>query len=55
MKILRSKYEDNLENPPKGKKFVECYDLETVTPSKEFLDLYYKAKKEIEDIGIPFK
>ena len=48
-------FEDKLENAPKGKSFQECYDLATVTPSDEYLKLYAEAKKELEDIGIPFK
>jgi methylamine--corrinoid protein Co-methyltransferase len=55
LKTLVPKYEDRLKNPPKGKRFQECYDLETLTPSKEYVELYARVKKELEDLGIAFK
>jgi len=51
---LLAKYEDNLLKAPIGKSFRECYDITTVTPSKEYLKLYDKSKKELEDIGFDF-
>lgn len=38
---------------PMGKKFNECYDLKTVTPAKEFEDLWNKTKVNLSDIGMP--
>jgi methylamine--corrinoid protein Co-methyltransferase len=55
IKELLSKYEDRIENPPLGKRFQECYDVKTVTPSKEYLDLYTRVKKELEDMGLEFR
>ncbi|MFQ5820930.1 MAG: monomethylamine:corrinoid methyltransferase [Candidatus Heimdallarchaeota archaeon] len=51
---LLVKYEDNIPNAPIGKHFSECYDITTVTPSKEYLELYDKKKKELEDMGFDF-
>jgi methylamine--corrinoid protein Co-methyltransferase len=53
VKKLIPKYEDNLKNPPKGKSFTECYNIETLKPTQEWLDIYRKVKKEAIDLGIP--
>jgi len=44
-----------LEVQLKGKSFVECYDLNTLTPNKEYLDIYDTAKKQLTDLGFNFK
>ena len=56
VKALLAKYEDRIKakNPPIGKKFQECNDLKTLKPTKEYLDLYDKVKKELEDLGLKF-
>jgi hypothetical protein len=38
-----------------SKEFFECYDRETLTPSKELLEMYHKARRELEDLGIPLQ
>lgn len=57
VKFLNSKYQEKLErkNVPTGKKFQECYDIVTITPSHEYLNLYNKIKKELEDNGLQFE
>lgn len=52
-KAIIPKYEDKLYNPPKGKKFTECYDLKTLKPTKEWQEIYNRVKREIIDLGIP--
>ena len=52
---LLSKYEGNLNEPPLGKKYQECYNVETGKPSEDYLRLYSKTKKELEDLGLQFK
>ncbi|UCG03328.1 MAG: monomethylamine:corrinoid methyltransferase [Candidatus Heimdallarchaeota archaeon] len=54
VKQLLQKYNQNLENPPLGKKFQECYDINTVKPSKEYVDVYMKVKKELQELGLQF-
>lgn len=51
---LVKKYEKNIDNnsAPAGKKFYECYDIKTLTPTKEYLRVYGEVKKELEDIGV---
>ncbi|MFX0016036.1 MAG: monomethylamine:corrinoid methyltransferase [Promethearchaeota archaeon] len=46
------KYKQNLDNPPLGHKFQECYDLDTVKPSKEYVTIYEHVKNELAELGI---
>ncbi|MFX0170396.1 MAG: monomethylamine:corrinoid methyltransferase [Candidatus Hodarchaeota archaeon] len=55
LKTIVSKYEKNLENPPLGRKFQECYDLKTVKPSNEYNNIYKQVKKELVDLGLKIK
>jgi len=57
VKSILAKYEDRIEakNPPIGKRFQECNDLETLKPTKEYLALYNKVKKELEGLGLEFE
>ena len=43
------------EGGPIGYTFDEIYDLKTLTPRPQFLQVYEKVKKEIEDLGINFR
>ena len=52
---LLPKYENNLGNPPQGKKYQECYDIKTLEPSREFIELYRRIKKELAGYGLKFK
>jgi len=52
---LLPKYENNLDNPPKGKKYQECYDIKTLEPSRECIELYRRTKKEFAGYGLKFK
>jgi methylamine--corrinoid protein Co-methyltransferase len=49
-----SKYEENLKNPPLGLTFQECYDLNTVKPSEEHVNIFTRVKKDLEDLGLKF-
>ena len=49
---ILSKYEQNLRNPPLGKTFQECYDLETVQPTAEHTTIYKEVKNELQDLGL---
>ena len=48
------RYELNYKNAPLGKKFQECYDLDTLTPSQEYLDVYENAMHTISMCGMDF-
>jgi len=52
---LLPKYENNLDNPPKGKKYQECYDVKTSEPGRECIELYRRTKKEFAGYGLKFK
>lgn len=57
VKQIVQKYEGDVtkDGGPWGHTFDEMYDLKTLTPRKEFLDLYDKVKRELEDLGLEFK
>jgi methylamine--corrinoid protein Co-methyltransferase len=55
VKTLLSKYEDKIKDAPTGKKFEECYDMTTGKPSEDYVRLYSKIRKELEDLGLKFK
>ena len=46
-------YEDLQDKKPVGKPFQEVYDLNTLQPTKEWLDLYDDVVKEISAWGLP--
>lgn len=47
-----SKYEESVENQPKGKSFYECYDINTLTPSKEWSDIADKVRNDLITRGL---
>jgi methylamine--corrinoid protein Co-methyltransferase len=53
VKSILPKYEHQLGNPPIGKPFQECFDVNTGAPSEEWLQIYKDIKKEMIDLGIP--
>jgi len=54
-KKLVPKYKDQLINPPKGKKFQECYDWGSIEPCQEYVELYGRVKQELAGLGLKFK
>lgn len=56
VKALLSRYEERIkqQNPPLGKKFYECHNPSTLTPSSEYMEIYLQVKKELEDLGLQF-
>ena len=48
-------YETKFKEAPKGKTFQECYDVNTLTPSDEYLQVFDNAIKTMEKIGFEFK
>jgi len=53
-KILR-RYESNITEAPKGKRFDECYDLKTIRPTQEYLDLYDRCKEQLTKFGLEYR
>lgn len=52
---LVATYENNYNDAPKGKKFQECYDVVTLDPNDEYLEVYEKAAKTLKEIGLDIK
>ena len=52
LKTILAKYEDRIiaKNPPIGKRFQKCSDLEALKPTQEYLALYHKGKKECQSV-----
>jgi len=51
---LNADYEKDVmaKNAPEGKSFLECCDEKTLTPSKEYLTLWEKKKKQLSKMGL---
>jgi methylamine--corrinoid protein Co-methyltransferase len=54
VKEILLKYEKDIPNAPIGKKFSECYDLEKVKPSKEYVELHERTKEEVKKTGFVY-
>ncbi|MHC4983623.1 MAG: monomethylamine:corrinoid methyltransferase [Planctomycetota bacterium] len=55
VKRLLEEYEDKLDDAPIGKKYQECYDVNTGRPCQEYVDLYGQVKQELRKMGFRFK
>lgn len=53
--ILVSGYEQHYTDAPEGKTFRECYDVLTVKPTAEYLEIYDKALVTLRDAGLDIK
>ena len=47
-------YSDLLETDMRGVRFDEAYDLDTLQPTAEWLEIYDQAKEQIAGLGLPF-
>jgi methylamine--corrinoid protein Co-methyltransferase len=54
VKQLLAEYEDQIEEAPLGKRFDECYDLTSVQPTQEYLDLYEQRKAKLTKLGMDY-
>jgi methylamine--corrinoid protein Co-methyltransferase len=54
VKKLLPRYEKQIPDAPLGKKFSEIYDLERVIPTKEYLELYEKTRKQLRKLGLDY-
>lgn len=55
VKQIMQKYQPNIDNRTAhtiGGNFRDCYDLRTVQPTKEYLAIYNKVKKELTGLGL---
>ena len=54
VKQILAQYEDQIDDAPLGKRFTECYDLETLQPTREYCDLYEKCKAILTGFGMDY-
>ena len=55
LKQYEAKITRESDGGPAGHTFDEIYDLKTLTPRKQYTDMYIKMKKDLEDLGLNFK
>jgi methylamine---corrinoid protein Co-methyltransferase len=51
---LFEKYQHGFENPNLGKPFPEVYDIKTITPKAEWLEIYQRVKADVAALGVNF-
>jgi methylamine--corrinoid protein Co-methyltransferase len=54
VKKILGEYEASIEAAPEGRRFDECYNLETVRPTREYLDLYDRCKEKLQGFGLDY-
>jgi methylamine--corrinoid protein Co-methyltransferase len=54
VKKILGEYEAAIATAPEGKRFDECYDLDTVRPTREYLDLYDRCKEKLGRFGLDY-
>jgi methylamine--corrinoid protein Co-methyltransferase len=54
VKQMLGEYEDQFGDPPLGKRFDECYNLDTIQPTQEYLDLYERVKEKLGGYGLDY-
>jgi len=47
-------YEKRYSDPPRGKKFQDCYDVDNLVPTEEYLEVYDSALNTLSECGIDF-
>jgi methylamine--corrinoid protein Co-methyltransferase len=54
VKRILVEYEGQLDQAPIGKRFDECYDLSSVQPTQEYLNLYERCKEKLTEFGLDY-
>jgi methylamine--corrinoid protein Co-methyltransferase len=54
VKKILGEYETRIREAPEGKRFDECYDLRSVQPSGEYLELYERCKEKVSAFGLDY-
>jgi methylamine--corrinoid protein Co-methyltransferase len=55
VKKLLERYEGDIKNAPRGKSFRECYHIESVRPTDEYLRLWEDTRGRLSKMGLDFK
>jgi methylamine--corrinoid protein Co-methyltransferase len=54
VKQILPQYEDHLADAPIGKRLDECYDLENLNPTPEYVELYERVKEQLSGFGLDY-
>jgi methylamine--corrinoid protein Co-methyltransferase len=52
---LIGSYETEFPRPPKGKRFQDCYDMKTLSPTEEYLGVYENVLHILRELGLEIK
>jgi len=52
---LIGSYETEFPRPPKSKRFQDCFDLRTISPSEEYLGVYENSVNLLNELGLGIK
>jgi methylamine--corrinoid protein Co-methyltransferase len=55
VKKILAEYEEHIPTAPEGKRFDECYNLSTVRPMQEYVDLYDRCKEKLIGHGLDYR
>ncbi len=53
LETLVSSYEKGYAKAPKGKSFRECYDVQKIVPTSEYVGIYDEAVAKLRKMGLP--
>ena len=54
VKQILIQYEDKLAEAPIGKRLDQCYNLETLEPTQEYVELYEGIKEKLSIFGLDY-
>jgi methylamine--corrinoid protein Co-methyltransferase len=54
IKQILAQYEDQLAEAPIGKRLDQCYNLETLEPTQEYVELYGRVKEKLSKFGLDY-
>jgi methylamine--corrinoid protein Co-methyltransferase len=52
IEILVRDYEKKFSHAPQGKRFQDCYDIKSVRPTREYLNVYSHVRERLSAIGL---
>ena len=52
---LLEKYESDIDNPPPGSTYQECYNAATGKPDASYTKLYDEVKQELVGMSVPLE
>jgi len=50
-----TRYMHTLTAPNRGRPFNELYNVDTVEPGQEWLDIYHQVKEDLKTLGLKFE